>query len=144
MDQATFNLFLADAILFLHVFIVAFNVIGLVLISVGGMLRWSWIRDPWFRVVHLATIVIVVIQSWLGVICPLTTLEMTLRSRAGDAVYAGSFISHWLSSIFYLQAPAWAFTIAYAAFGIVVVAGWFLVRPRPFRNERQKRHSRNS
>lgn len=120
----------ADAVLLLHVLFVAFVVVGLLLIVLGGVLSWRWVRNRTFRVLHLAAIGVVVAQAWVGMICPLTTIEMWLRSRAGDAVYQGSFISHWLESILYYQAPAWVFAVGYTAFGVVVAASWFLVRPR--------------
>ncbi|MCP4299138.1 MAG: DUF2784 domain-containing protein, partial [Gammaproteobacteria bacterium] len=74
--------------------------------------------------------------SWLGVICPLTTWEMVLRERAGAATYSGTFISHWLETILYYQAPAWVFTVCYTVFAAVVVASWFWVRPRRFDNHK--------
>lgn len=123
---------MADIILLLHVLFVVFVVAGLVLIFVGNAICWSWVKNPWYRVTHLIGIGIVVAQSWLGVICPLTTWEMALRSEAGDATYTGSFISHWLQTLLYYQAPAWFFVTCYTGFGAVVVASWFLVRPRPF------------
>ena len=119
----------ADAVLLLHVLFVAFVVVGLVLILVGKVMSWDWVRNWWFRVIHLVAIGIVVLQSWLGVICPLTTLEMYLRGRAGDATYTGSFVSHWLESILYYRAPAWVFALAYTAFAILVVMSWVWVRP---------------
>jgi len=122
----------ADVILILHVLFVVFVVIGLVLIFVGKAVRWRWVRNPWFRLLHLLAIAVVVIQSWIGVICPLTTLEMALRSRAGDTQYTGSFIAHWLDALLYFQAPMWVFAVCYTAFGMVVILSWFWVRPRPF------------
>ena len=132
MDSSTLFLFAADVILLLHVVFVIFVVFGLVLIFIGKVRSWSWIRNPWFRLMHIAAIAVVVIQSWLGLICPLTTIEMTLRSRAGDTVYSGSFISHWLESILYYQLQPWVFVVCYMAFGAVVVASWFWIRPRRF------------
>jgi hypothetical protein len=123
---------LADALLLLHILIVVFVVAGLAAIYIGWALAWSWVINPWFRLLHLVTIGIVVLQSWLGVICPLTTWEMSLREQAGDIVYAGSFISHWFQALLYYQAPAWAFTVTYTAFGLLVVASWFAVKPRSF------------
>lgn len=123
----------ADLLLLTHVLFVAFVVIGLVLILVGKFRHWSWVRNPWFRLVHVGSIGIVVLQSWLGVICPLTTWEMTLRERAGDTVYAGSFIAHWLEAILYYQAPPWVFVVAYTTFGALVVISWFWIHPRRFR-----------
>ena len=124
----------ADAVLLLHVLFVAFVVMGLVLVLAGKVLQWSWIRNPWFRTMHLLAIVVVVVQSWLGAICPLTTIEMTLRTRAGDTVYPGSFVAHWLEEILYYQAPPWVFAAVYTLFGAVVVGSWFWVRPRRFRD----------
>ena len=120
----------ADAVLLLHALFVAFVVIGLVLILAGKFLGWAWVRNIWFRIAHIAAIGVVVAQSWAGVICPLTTLEMWLRHQAGDAVYAGTFISHWLESILYYQAPPWVFAVCYTAFAAVVVLSWFWVRPQ--------------
>jgi hypothetical protein len=122
----------ADVVLLLHVLFVAFVILGLVLIFVGRSLGWNWVRNPWFRLIHLIAIAVVVLQSWLRVICPLTTLEMELRSRAGDGVYPGSFIAHWLETILYYQAPPWVFMVCYTAFGAMVAASWFWVRPRQF------------
>lgn len=121
----------ADAVLVLHVLFVAFVVIGLMLIGCGGLLSWRWVRNRTFRILHLIAIGIVVLQAWIGAICPLTTLEMALRERAGDAVYEGSFISHWLGAILYYRAPAWVFVVCYTLFGLLVAGSWFLVRPHP-------------
>ena len=130
MNATSWYLFAADLILFTHVLFVAFVVVGLVLILLGKCLNWRWVRNWWFRIAHLVAIVVVVLQAWLSVICPLTTLEMYLRKQAGDAVYAGTFISHWLESILYYQAPMWVFTLCYTVFGALVVLSWFWVRPR--------------
>lgn len=132
MSSKTIYLAAADALLFTHVLFVAFVIIGLLLILAGRLFSWSWVRNPWFRVVHVAGIVVVVLQSWLGVICPLTIWEMEFRAKAGDAVYAGSFISHWLERLLYYEAPDWAFIVCYTTFGLLVLLCWFWVRPFPF------------
>ncbi len=132
MESPLLYLIIADALLLLHVLVVVFIVGGLVAVYAGGMLAWSWVRNPWFRSLHVAAIGIVALQSWVGIICPLTTWEMSLRNKAGDTVYSGSFISHWLESLLYYQAPAWVFTVVYTAFGALVMASWFFVRPRSF------------
>ncbi|QSP96370.1 DUF2784 domain-containing protein [Marinobacter salinisoli] len=130
MVTEQFYLILADALLVLHVLFVAFVVLGLVLILLGGALRWHWVRNVWFRRAHLVAIGVVVLQSWLGVICPLTTWEMALRRKAGAATYDGSFVQHWLHAILYYDAPEWVFIVVYSLFGALVLASWFLVRPR--------------
>jgi hypothetical protein len=58
---------------------------------------------------------------------------MALRRRAGDDVYSGTFVSHWLDALLYYEAPAWVFIVAYTVFALAVTGCWFWVRPRPFR-----------
>ncbi|MEH6575693.1 MAG: DUF2784 domain-containing protein [Amphritea sp.] len=132
MDSSTLFPLLADLVLLLHVLFVAFVVFGLVLIFVGNACHWLWVRNPWFRLIHLLTITVVVIQTWLGNLCPLTRLEMMLREQGGDTVYSGTFIAHWLEALLYYQAPGWAFAIVYTVFGAVVIGSWYWVRPRGF------------
>jgi polyferredoxin len=84
-------------------------------------------------VAHLIGIGIVVLQAWLGLICPLTIWEMNLRAKAGEVVYEGSFITHVLNDLLYYDAPAWVFVTCYTAFGGLVLLSWLWVPPRPFR-----------
>jgi hypothetical protein len=129
-DSAMLYLLAADALLALHTLIVAFILFGLVLIVAGGLLGWSWTRNRGFRYAHLAAIAIVVLQAWLGRICPLTAWEMALRAKAGDTTYAGAFIAHWLGQVLYYDLPAWVFVAAYSAFGALVLLAWFRWPPR--------------
>lgn len=122
----------ADVILLLHVIYVTFVILGLLLVYVGKFLNWRWVRNPWFRLIHLLAITVVVVQSWLGVVCPLTNLEMALRSQAAGEVYAGAFIAHWLETLLYYQASPWVFLVCYTVFAIIAAASWFWVRPRSF------------
>lgn len=120
---------LADLVLALHVLFVAFVVLGLALIVIGGVRGWGWVRQRRFRQVHLAAIGFVVIEAWLGRICPLTDLEAFLRDGAEAGRYESGFIAHWLSRLLYVDAPPWAFVLAYTAFGAAVVGAWFLLPP---------------
>jgi hypothetical protein len=137
MDTRTLYLIAADATLVTHILFVLFVTLGLVLILIGKWTAWSWVRNPGFRLVHLLAILVVIIQSWFSVLCPLTSLEMALRARAGDAVYTGSFITHWLETLLYYQAPGWVFVLAYTLFGVLVVITWFWVPPRWPRSRQQ-------
>ncbi len=123
--------FLADLVLTLHVAIVVFIVGGLVAVFVGGALGWRWVRHRSFRGLHLAAIAVVVLQSWLGQWCALTTLESWLRAQAGESGYTRSFVETWLHRLLYLEGPFWAFTLAYTVFGGLVLLAWWRVPPRP-------------
>lgn len=121
---------LADLVLALHVGIVAFVVGALVLIVAGNRRGWRWVNHLWFRLAHAAAILFVIAEAWLGVTCPLTTLEMSLRARAGRSTYGGDFIGHWLQTLLYFDAPPWAFTLAYTAFGLLVAGVWLRYPPQ--------------
>lgn len=132
MESETGFLLAADAVLGLHAIFVIFVVFGLALILVGGQLSWLWVRNPWFRLAHLTAIAVVVVQSWVDAICPLTSIEMALRAKAGGTVYAGSFIAHWIQRILFYDAPSWVFIAIYSLFGAAVAASWIWIQPRPF------------
>jgi hypothetical protein len=136
METQSWYRLAADLVLLLHVFFVLFVVAGLALVLAGGVGDWQWVRNRLFRILHLAAIGVVVLQSWLGAICPLTTLELSLRARAGDATYSGSFVAHWLEEFLYYEAPAWVFALVYTAFGALVAASWYIVPPAPLQRRR--------
>jgi hypothetical protein len=117
---------LADFVLLVHAAFVLFVVGGLVATWAGAALGLAWARNPWFRGLHLAAIAFVVTQSLLGYACPLTIWEDALRGAATDE----GFIQRWVRAFLYWNAPPWAFTAAYAAFGAAVVATWWIIPPR--------------
>ena len=121
---------IAGLILVLHAGVVAFVVVGLLLIYIGNWLGWDWVNHLWFRLAHLATIAFVAVQSWFGFTCPLTTLENWLRTQAAVATYSGGFIEHWLQRALFYQAPAWVFVTGYTTFGLLVAATWVWFPPR--------------
>lgn len=126
---------LADAVLLLHLFFVAFVVAGLLAVVLGSWRDWGWVCNGWFRLAHLAAIAVVVAQAWLGQICPLTVLEMWLRRRAGQTGYEGGFIQHWAGELLYYSAPPWVFIAIYTLFALLVLAAWVAVPPRlPWRH----------
>lgn len=121
--------FLADLVLVLHFAVVLFVVVGTALILAGGFRGWRWVRRRAFRVVHLAAIGLIAGQAWFGVVCPLTTLEMWLRVRAGEFAYSGGFIAHWVGRLLYHDAPGWVFALLYTLFALLVAWAWHAVPP---------------
>ncbi len=121
---------LADMVLALHVAVAAFVVGGLALIVGGNLLGWRWVNGLWFRLSHLAAITVIAAQAWFGAACPLTTLERWLRSRAGEDVYGGGWLAHWLQRLLYYQGPDWVFILAYSLFGLAVTLAWWVFPPK--------------
>ncbi len=128
--MSTFYAVAADIVVAIHIAYVAFVVLGLLLTIVGVARNWGWVRNVWFRGVHLATIGIVVAEAWLGIACPLTTWENQLRRLAGEATYGGDFLGRWLHEILFFDLPPWIFTSIYTAFGLTVAATWYWAPPR--------------
>lgn len=112
---------LANALLVLHVGIVFFIVAGQAMILIGWAAGWRWTRNVAFRLAHLGTIAVVVAQTWLGQLCPLTLWENELRRDAGAEGYGESFIAYWLARGLYWSVPHWMFVAAYSAFGALVL-----------------------
>ncbi len=110
----------ADLTLIAHAAFIVFVLAGQGLILAGWMLGWRWPRNPTFRLVHVGAIALVVLESWFGVVCPLTWLEFRLRAAAGSPVVAESFVGYWLQRLIFYDAPPWAFTLTYTAFAALV------------------------
>jgi len=122
---------LADIILVIHALVVAFNIGGLAAIWVGAALNWRWIRNFWFRAIHLGAIGFVAVGSLVGMACPLTVLEDALR-QAGP-VQSG-FIQRWVGRLLYYDFPASVFTVAYVLFALIVALTFIYIKPdRPAR-----------
>ena len=121
---------LADLIVAFHACYVSFVVLGQALILAGTALGWSWVRNFTFRVVHLAMIGIVVVESLAGAPCPLTVREKQLRTRAGQATYPGEFLGYWAHRLIFHSAPPWVFTLVYVLFTLTVLLTFLLLPPR--------------
>lgn len=119
----------ADAIVIVHAGYVLFVVGGLLLILLGGMACWRWVYARLFRYAHLAAIGLVVLESWFGIPCPLTTLESRLRAAGGEEPHAGEFIGRWVHDCLFIDAPPWVFTCVYSLFGLLVLATWWYFPP---------------
>ncbi|MCA9079429.1 MAG: DUF2784 domain-containing protein [Planctomycetaceae bacterium] len=121
---------IADAIVCLHFAYVGFVIGGLLVVLIGWLRQWRWVRNIWFRLIHLAMIGIVVVEAWSGVTCPLTNWEQYFRKLAGQQTHSGTFIGTLVHDLLFYEAPPWVFTICYTAFGLLVLAALWLVPPQ--------------
>jgi hypothetical protein len=124
---------LADLVLVVHASYVAFVVVGLAAIVAGWALDWRWVRNAWFRGLHLVAIGLVFAESMLGVACPLTVLENAMRWRAGEQGYPADCMTFWLHRVMFFNWPPIVFLLLYAGVTIIVAAMYRLVPPRPLR-----------
>ena len=70
-----------------------------VIFVVGGViLVMRWPRLIWF---HIPAVIWGLLIEFAGVICPLTPLEKWFRSLAGQHVYEGGFINHYIMPLLY-------------------------------------------
>ena len=117
---------MADLLVVVHFAIVLFIVGGLLAAWIGAALGWRWVRNPWFRYLHLAAIAYVALEALLGAACPLTVWEDLLRGGARP----DSFVGRWVRRLLYYDAPEWVFTLAYLAWALATLATLRLVPPR--------------
>src|SRR5579864_4652842 len=102
---------LADAVVGIHALYVGFVVFGLIAILLGRAMGWRWVRSPYVRILHLAAIGFVCLESIAGIDCPLTTLENGLRLAAGQNGYGGDFLGYWLDRLIFYDAPPRVFEV---------------------------------
>lgn len=117
---------LADCVLVLHVALAGFIALGLVLVWIGAVAGWSWVRNPWFRYLHLAATVFVATEAVLGYACPLTVWEDLLRG----GVRPETFIGRWFVRLLYYDAPEWVFTALYAIWAAATLLTLRMVPPK--------------
>ena len=123
------NLFFADLIAIIHLGYVVFVILGFILILAGIFLKWKWIRNLWFRIIHLGAMVGVALEAILGINCPLTVLEFSLRHGVSPSDRRVSFVGELIDSILYYGAPAWLFTIIYVGFALLVAITFVMAPP---------------
>ncbi len=113
---------LADLIVVIHFLYVLFTVLGEGLILWGGFLKWQWIRNRTFRILHLAAVLLVALEAMAGVLCPLTVWEYRLRGMAGQgAEQEVSFVARLIRRIIFYDFPEIFFIVLYTGFGILVI-----------------------
>ena len=83
-------------------------------------------------------ILIVVFESLLGMMCPLTVWENDLRMAAGQNVSEGSFVARLIHQLMFFEFPPAVFTVAYCLFGLAVLSSWRLYPPAlPWKKEKE-------
>lgn len=98
--------------------VVAVHVAYIAFVATGALLARRWPRLVWPHAVALAW---AVAGLAVGVPCPLTPLEKHLRRLAGDEVYPGGFVDHYLEGVLY---PAEWTPVLWLLAAAAIVAGY--------------------
>lgn len=121
----------ADIVLVLHFFFFLFCAGGEAAILAGALLKFGWIRNRAFRIIHLAAVVTVGIEGAVGFLCPLTSWEYALRRAAGQSVESEiPLVPRIIRALLFHDFPPWVFTLLYIGFAALVLATYFLVPPK--------------
>jgi len=121
---------LADLVLMIHFLYVLFVVGSLPVIWLGAWFKLTFVKNRWFRYLHLAAILFVVVESLMGAVCPLTVWENSLRQVEMDA----SFLQYWIHQVMFYNISETALTGVYVLFAGLVAATFKWVPPEPRRN----------
>ena len=120
----------ADGVLLLHFAFVASVVLGFVLIWAGYFAGWRWVRRAGFRVCHVVAMGLVLCESCVGMVCPLTEWEISLRAGAGQGQpYETSFMKEGIYRLMFFELSENTFLVIYAAFFALVLLTFWVVPP---------------
>lgn len=104
----------------------------LVLLAIGPLLA---IRLRFVVALHVPGVAWALTSLATGIPCPLTSIEKAARHAAGDGVYEGGFIDHYLEGTVY--PPSAATPVALALAGLIAV-GYAEVLRRAASSRRDK------
>lgn len=127
---------MADFIVSIHFLYVFFTVFGELLILSGGIFKWQWVRNRIFRITHLVAVLIVTLESLVGILCPLTQIEYELRRRAGQISEENiSFVARLIRKFIFYDFPEIFFILLYVGFGLMVILTFIFI---PINKKRKK------
>ena len=116
---------IGGAVLAIHLAIIAFNLFGLVAIPLGAWRGWAFVRVRWWRLLHLASLLVVALQALLGRACFLTLWQDELAAAGASE----PLVMRIVNGLIYWPLPMWAFTALYVAVFAYVVALWWWAPP---------------
>jgi hypothetical protein len=127
----TTDFLMADLVAVAHFCFLAFIVGGQLLVLIGWLAGWSWVRNFWFRVLHLGCIAFVAAEGLCGVQCPLTVWETAYRGGDLFNVSGSSWIGtvcHWV--IYFRGVSIERLQQGHIAFALLVLTTFVFAPPR--------------
>ncbi|MGH7046575.1 MAG: DUF2784 domain-containing protein [Stellaceae bacterium] len=118
---------LAEAILAVHLAIILFNVLGLIVVPLGAVCGWRFVRVRWWRVLHILLLATVAVQAVAGRACILTVWQAAL---SGSTTAPTPLLMGWVNRLIYWRLPLWVFAVLYVLVFLYALALMVLVPPR--------------
>lgn len=111
---------LADIVVLIHFLWILFLIFG----------AFAGIRNKNIKIIHISGLVFAFVIQIFGWYCPLTDLEVWLRSKHDPSLaYAGAFIIHYVEGVIYIEISPWlifALTLLLIGFNT-----WFYLGKNP-------------
>ena len=118
---------LANIVTIVHIAYFVFVVGGFITI-VARQSRWAF--NPWFRIVHLLSVFVVLAEDAMGFNCPLNVAESSLRSPETGGAEAASGLGYLLDLLLHHTISEQMLDGMYWTLGGGSVLLLFLVPPR--------------
>ncbi len=118
---------LSDVVVVIHFLYALTIIVGLVLIYAGKFLKWRFVRNPVFRLIHITMIMIVAFESIFHIECPLTYIEYKLLSLAKIHHQNTPFIAGFVNKILFWNLPNEFFDILYIGIAVVILLSFVIV-----------------
>ena len=80
--------------------VVVTHLVFMLFVGAGSLLAR---RRPWLAWLHAPSLVWAATSITIGLACPLTSLEKLLRRLAGEEVYAGGFVDHYVEGVVFSE-----------------------------------------
>ena len=113
-----------------HLLLATFMVSGWLVIVIGGPLGLRFVRNFWFRAVHLGGFAVIAGFAAAGKLCPLTTLEYSLLARSGrDAGEPEPLVARVVEAALYPDVAPGLLLALTLLLGATTVLAWWIVPP---------------
>ena len=119
------NSLFSEIVLLFPFCIFLFMILSFFLIPLGYYQKWEWVKNKYYRLIHLVLMGIIFIETILGFMCPLTILENFLRND----IEINNKITQIIHQIMYWDLPTYQFIILYLLSLLYLIFLWFFFKP---------------
>ena len=119
------NSLFSELVLLFNFCIFLFMILSFFLIPLGYYQKWEWVKNKYYRLIHLILMGIIFIETILGFMCPLTVLENFLRNN----IEINNKITQIIHQIMYWDLPTYQFIILYLLSFLYLIFLWFFFKP---------------